>query len=98
MLESALAQPVAAFAGEELHPTLSSKAAAYCFHLVKNHPFSDGNKRIASLAMGVFLQVNGVTLRATNDALYDTITAVAEGRRDKADLIAWIEAHTAETR
>jgi hypothetical protein len=40
--------PAAAFAGESLHPSLAEQAAAYLFHLVRNHPFVDGNKRVGS--------------------------------------------------
>jgi death-on-curing protein len=47
MLESALAQPRATFGGEDLHPTLLAKAAALGFSLALNHPFIDGNKRVA---------------------------------------------------
>ena len=50
LLESALAQPRATFGGEWLHPTLFDMAAAYLFHLVENHPFLDGNKRVGAKA------------------------------------------------
>ena len=47
LLDSALAMPGAAFGGEELHATLFEKASAYAFHVAKNRPFVDGNKRTA---------------------------------------------------
>ena len=53
-VESAVAQPQAAFGGQELYPTLADKAAALSFSLVKNHAFVDGNKRIGWAAMRVF--------------------------------------------
>ncbi len=55
LLESALAQPAATFAGAELHPTPVDKAAALGFSLVANHPFVDGNKRIGHAVIEVFL-------------------------------------------
>lgn len=54
LLESALAQPQATFGGELLHPTLPEQAAAYLYHLAKNHPFIDGNKRTAFAVMDMF--------------------------------------------
>jgi death-on-curing protein len=53
LLESALAQPAATFAGQELHPSLIAKAAALAFSLVANHPFVDGNKRIGHATIEV---------------------------------------------
>jgi death-on-curing protein len=59
LLESSLAQPRATFDGQPLHPSLTAMAAAYLFHLVKNHPFLDGNKRTGAVAARVFLGING---------------------------------------
>ena len=58
-VESAVAQPQMTFAGDELYPTIESKATALCFSLVMNHPFVDGNKRIGHAAMETFLVMNG---------------------------------------
>jgi death-on-curing protein len=58
-LESALAQPLASFAGSFLHEDLSAMAAAYLFHIVQNHPFEDGNKRTGTHAAITFLGING---------------------------------------
>jgi death-on-curing protein len=86
LLESALAMPAATFAGEDMHPSLPERAAAYMFHLVKNHPFVDGNKRVG-LACGLaFLRLNGIRVRATDDDLVDIVLGAAEGRRSKADI------------
>lgn len=63
-LESALAQPKATFGGTDLHPTSVDKAAALCSSLALNHPFVDGNKRIAHAAMAVFLDLNRLTVEA----------------------------------
>lgn len=59
-LESALAQPMMTAFGEFLHRDIVEQAAAYLFHLVANHPFCDGNKRIGLHATLVFLDTNGV--------------------------------------
>ncbi len=86
LLESALAMPAATFGGEYLHPSLHEQGAAYLFHLVKNHPFVDGNKRVG-LACGLaFLRLNGICIRATDDDLVDLVMDVATGRRAKADV------------
>ncbi len=85
LLESALAVPAATFAGEYLHPSLPEQAAAYLFHLVKNHPFVDGNKRVGLVCSLAFLRLNGIRIRATDDDLVGIVMGVAEGRRSKAD-------------
>ena len=93
LLESALAMPEAAYAGNELHPTLHEKAAAYLFHLVKNHPFVDGNKRVG-LAVGLaFLAMNEVWVRATDGELVELVLGVAENRRSKADVAVFFRTH-----
>ena len=93
LLESALAMPEATFSAEDLHPSLFEKAAAYVFHLVKNHPFVDGNKR-AGLAVGLaFLALNDVLIAATDEELVLLILDVAEGKRSKADLAVFLRSH-----
>jgi len=84
LLESALAMPAATFAGDYLHPSLPEQAAAYLFHLVKNHPFVDGNKRVGLACSLAFLRLNGIRVRATDDDLVDIVMGVADGRRSKA--------------
>lgn len=64
-LESALAQPKATFDGTDLYPSVVDKASTLAFGLAMNHPFVDGNKRIAHAAMAVFLDLNGLAIRAT---------------------------------
>jgi death-on-curing protein len=88
LLESALAQPMATFGGEFVHADLFAMAAAYLFHIVRNHPFVDGNKRTGLLATLVFLDLNGVTLERGTDALYDLTMALAEGRAGKDECAA----------
>jgi death on curing protein len=90
LLESALAMPAATFAGAYLHPSLPEQGAAYLFHLVKNHPFVDGNKRVGLVCSLAFLRLNGVRVRATDDDLVDIVMDVAEGRRSKADVAVFL--------
>ncbi|MFM7450174.1 MAG: type II toxin-antitoxin system death-on-curing family toxin [Leptolyngbyaceae cyanobacterium] len=87
LLDSALAQPQATFAGELLHATISDQAAAYLYHLVMNHPFIDGNKRTAFAVMDTFLRINGYRLTLTDEQAYNLVLQVVERKLDKAGLI-----------
>lgn len=91
LLESAVAQPQASFGGQLAHDGLFAMAAAYLFHLVSNHPFVDGNKRIGLLAALVFLDLNGVSIAHPTEALYELTMDVAEGRIDKVAVAAELE-------
>lgn len=83
LLESALAMPQATFGGEYLHVDVFEMAAAYLYHLVLDHPFIDGNKRVGLHAAYVFLRLNGWDLVVDSNELYDLVIAVAEGRANK---------------
>ncbi len=91
LLDSALAQPQATFAGELLHPTIASQAAAYLYHLAMNHPFLDGNKRTAFAVMDTFLRLNEYTLTLTDAQAYELVLRVVERQLDKDGLIAELE-------
>jgi len=91
LLESAVAQPEVSFDGVYAHEGLFSMAAAYLFHIVKNHPFVDGNKRAGFLSAMVFLDVNGVAIEHPSEELYDLTMGVAEGRIDKATVAVELE-------
>ena len=93
LLESAVATPTATFGGELLHGSLEEQAAAYLFHLVKNHPFVDGNKRTGLVAMLAFLGLNGRRLEAPDDDLTDLVLGVAEGRVTKAEVAVFVRRH-----
>ena len=94
-LEAAAAAPRASMFGEELYAGVSSKAAALCQAIVRAHPFTDGNKRVALVALDLFLGANGATLAATNDHAYAAIMALARGEMEHAALVAWVEQHSA---
>ena len=85
--------PRATFGGHELHESLVEKGAAYLFHLVRNHPFVDGNKRVGLAVSLVFLRLNGVTIRASDDELVDLVTGVAAGAKSKADVAVFLSLH-----
>lgn len=93
LLESALSQPKATFFGELLHPTIHSQAAAYLYHIAKNHPFLDGNKRTALGAMETFLRLNGYNLDLSDDEEYNMVMQVAIGEMSKEELSAFLEKH-----
>jgi death-on-curing protein len=86
LLQSALAMPQAGSSTEYYHTDLFEMAAAYLFHIVKNHPFVDGNKRTGIVAALVFLEMNSIEVRSTNDALLDAVLAVVEGTLQKSGI------------
>jgi len=94
LLESALAMPQATFGDEILHPSLHEQAAAYLFHIVKNHPFIDGNKRVGLASCLAFLRLNAVRVRASDDDLVDLVLGVASGDRSKADVAVFLHKRT----
>ncbi len=89
-LESSLAQPRATFGGIDLYPSLIDKAAAVGYGLVMNHPFIDGNKRIAHAAMAVFLELNGSKIDAAVDEQERLMLDLAAGLIERAALVAWL--------
>jgi death-on-curing protein len=92
LLESALARPLnAALYGQ---PDVHELAAIYGVGLAKNHPFIDGNKRAAFLALGMFLALNGWRLAATQADATLTMLAVAAGQMDETALARWLRQHT----
>ena len=94
-LESAVGQPLQTFAGEELYPSLVSKAAALGYFLVRNHPFVDGNKRAGHAAVEVMLVLNGFEISASIDQQEQVFISLAEGELTRAEFTAWVELHTA---
>jgi death on curing protein len=91
LLESAIGTVMATFGGSFLHETLFEMAAAYLFHISRNHPFVDGNKRTAIAAALTFLEMNGVGIDADENALYDLVIGVATGKLTKADAAVFFQ-------
>ena len=93
LLESALAQPRAGSGDRYFHSFPFGMAAAYLFHIVKNHPFADGNKRTAAVAALVFLDWNGVEISAEPGELAEMTLDVVAGNLDKSGVASWFENH-----
>jgi death-on-curing protein len=87
LLESAVNTSQASFGGELLHEDVPSQAAAYLYHIVKNHPFLDGNKRTGVLSAMVFLEANDITTPWSNDELFELAMHVATSKISKDNLI-----------
>lgn len=89
-LESALARPIHKWHyGERDRAVL---AAAYGYGLSRNHPFFDGNKRLAFVAVAVFLGLNGLRLRASQEEVVSEILALAAGERTEEAFAEWVRA------
>ncbi len=91
LLQSAMAMPETTFDGEYLHATPFDQAAAYLFHLARNHPFVDGNKRTTLMCALVFLGLNGHRLAADADALYSLVDGVADGSIGKSEVSMFLK-------
>ena len=97
LLESAAGMPGARFERKYLHPTLSEMAAAYLFHICRNHPFVDGNKRTALTAAEIFLLLNDTKLKATNKELEKLTMGIAEGTFSKQQTMEFFKEHVIQT-
>src|SRR5579872_5378365 len=86
LLLSALGMPKSSFGGQDLHPTLLDKAAAYLYHAVRNHPFIDGNKRTASALALTFLEMNRVKVKIDIRDYEELVVATAEGLVSKKEI------------
>ncbi len=93
MLDSALSNPFQSFGGEELYPSVQAKAAQLCYGLVKNHAMLDGNKRLGTHVMLVFLALNGYELEYSQKELSDIILTLAAGEVRADSLLQWIIEH-----
>ena len=93
LLQSAIAMPESGFGEHYLHADLFEMAAAYLFHLVQNHPFIDGNKRVGAMATFTFLKLNGLTLTAKDTEFESIILSVAQGKMGKAGVAEFFRKH-----
>jgi death on curing protein len=93
LLESAIAQPLMTFGGEDLYPSLAEKAFALRFFLIMNHPFADGNKRIGHAAMEVFLILNGMEISASVDEQEQIVLMIASGEKGREAFLEWLQEH-----
>lgn len=87
LLDAAVGRPASSAFGADAYPTIHEKAAALLHSIVSGHPFADGNKRMGWAAGAAFLELNGATLRHTEDAAFEFVMAVATGElRDVAKI------------
>lgn len=93
MLDLALNNPFQSFGGKELYPSIQAKAARLCFGLVRNHAMLDGNKRLGTHVMLVFLVLNGYELSYSQKELSDVILALASGNIGEKEILQWIIGH-----
>lgn len=98
LLASALARPQQLWSYGEPPPDMAMLAAAYGYDIARNHPFVDGNKRSALVAMEIFLIFNGWELKASNLECVQEVLALAAGDRTEAQLAAWLSRHSAPAR
>ncbi|MBM7558164.1 type II toxin-antitoxin system death-on-curing family toxin [Halanaerobacter jeridensis] len=94
LLDSAIQQPKSSFNGDYLHNNIFEMASAYGFHLCRNHPFIDGNKRVALVAMDTFLQNNGYEISASEKETYKIIIELSAENLSKSDLTQWLKQNT----
>ncbi len=90
LLESAIHRPQAVVFGEDAYPTLFDKTAALCHSLLFNHPFVDGNKRIAFAACHLTLLANGWDLIPNSDEIYKFLIKAIENRSDWKEISHWL--------
>jgi death-on-curing protein len=94
LLASAVNTPFQTFMGNDLYPSIYDKAAQLCYGIVKNHPFTDGNKRTALHSMYVYLIINGFDVKATQQEVENLIINVAAGNMTNVELAQWLRDNT----
>jgi len=92
LLEAAVLRPTTSAFGEDAYPTPQEKAAALLHSLARNHPFADGNKRTATIAVIFMLEVNGLRVAWNAEDALAHIIAMAEGKLSVQDFAAWLPA------
>lgn len=95
LLESAIAQPEASFGGQYLHTNIFEMAAAYLYHLVMNHPFVDGNKRVGLEAALIFLEINNENLNCSDEEFVDLVLKTTAGQVGKREIAEFFRSHCA---
>lgn len=92
-LKSALERPYQTFEGQELYPTAAHKAAALFESIISNHPFIDGNKRLAYALMMATLAEFEMDITASEKTKYDFVMSAAKGELSFEEILAWINDH-----
>lgn len=91
MLDSAINTPLQTFDSQDLYPTTIDKIARLSFGLVMDHPFIDGNKRIAAKVLDLGLDANGISLNATNEEVIEEFLSLASGKIDYPSFLSWVK-------
>jgi len=90
LLESAVLGCYQSFGGIDLYPSIIEKSARVAFSICKNHPFVDGNKRVAVTSMLVMLRMNDIELLFTQKELIIFGLGIADGSNNYDEIILWI--------
>lgn len=93
LLDSAINTPFQSFNDIELYPTILQKAVRLGYGIICNHPFLDGNKRIGTHAMLVFMDINNIFLEYTDNELIEIILGVASSTVSEKQLLEWVQNH-----
>ena len=93
LLDSALNAPFHSFGGTDAFPSIQQKGARLGYGLIQDHAFVDGNKRIGTHVMLVFLALNGIELDYTQEELSDMVLAVAAGELSFEAMVKWVAEH-----
>ena len=94
LLSSAIYMPESSYGGQYLHESVPAMAAAYAFHICQNHPFLDGNKRVALASSLVFLDLNGYDFECEENELFEEVMNVAKGETKIKELIEFYEKYS----
>lgn len=93
-LLSAIETPKTAVFGQEMYPTLWSKAAVYLYHIIKNHPFNDANKRTGYASALVFLEANNIRIAFEKEDYENLVLGLAKGSMEKDKITLFFKNHT----
>jgi death-on-curing protein len=93
LLESAIDSAFQTWEGEEMYPSMQEKFCRIAFNIAKNHPFLDGNKRIAVLTMLFLLKINNIEITYTQDELIKIGLGLADGTINYESLLLWVKTH-----
>ena len=93
LLDSAIQGPFVTFDGQELYPSLEQKAAKLGYTLAKNHAFLDGDKRIGTYSLLIFLDVNGIAMEYSDADLIYLGFGIADGSLNYEEVLSWIQQH-----
>ncbi len=94
LLHSAVERPKATYEGEDLYPTVFTKAAALLQSICWNHPFSDGNKRTAWLSTKRFLFLNSYSLNPKSKEAIDFMAYTDNQKPEFKEIVAWLKSHS----